>query len=338
MGRITSVTVAVLLSASSLGAASNNFDADMEQAADKIAKVMPACSARMDAGNFSGANAALLATFPEATRNATQSFLLGNILFDADRKQSYALHKAAPVAEPGNPAVAWEWGLEQHRAREYAAALASYQQFSKSRPQLAVSYALQADCLLRLNRIDEAIDAWAKSEAAPEGSLEAMEDLVCAVHREPAPHQRRADLLAKATIQRDVEAAAGLIALDCDFPKDWWNGGPHRTYLAHDAPAVAAALNIPADDIRRRAMACAVECATADHSDPAAVKGILAKHLLVGSSRNLVGQITVHPYSRFRRIHAATRGAHCRPLDPWLASSPIPAGVFLMNRRNARLA
>ena len=53
-----------------------------------------------------------------------------------------------------------------------------------------------------------------------------------------------------------------------------------------------------------------------------------AKPSFSGSSRNLVGQITVHPYSRFLRIHAATRGAHCRPLDPWLASSPIPAGFF----------
>ena len=35
-----------------------------------------------------------------------------------------------------------------------------------------------------------------ESEAAPDGTVETMEDLVCAVHREPAPHHRRADLLA----------------------------------------------------------------------------------------------------------------------------------------------
>src|SRR5690606_25861316 len=32
-----------------------------------------------------------------------------------------------------------------------------------------------------------------------------------------------------------------------------------------------------------------------------------------------------HRVRRFRRLRAATRGAHCRPLDPWLASPPVPA-------------
>jgi hypothetical protein len=39
-----------------------------------------------------------------------------------------------------------------------------------------------------------------------------------------------------------------LIALDCDFPRDWWNRGPHEDYLSHDAPAVTAALKLPQED------------------------------------------------------------------------------------------
>ena len=281
MLRFVLAAIIAFIGARSAVAAGENFDAELRQSAEKIQNVMPDCGKLMEAGDFSGANAKILATFPEATRTAAQSFLLGNILFDADPKQSYALHKAAAKAQPQNVGVLWEWGLEQHRAGEYAGALASYQTFSKAQPGWAPSYALQADCLLRLNRIDDAVRAWRKSEAAPDGTLETMEDLVCTVHRDPAPHGRRAELLAKATKQRDVDAACELIALDCDFPRDWWNGGPQKSYLKHDLPAVQAAINLPADDLRSRAMACAAECATADHEDPAAIKAILTKHRLL---------------------------------------------------------
>ena len=43
----------------------------------------------------------------------------------------------------------------------------------------------------------------------------------------------RADLLLKAA-KGDAEAAERLLALDADFERDWWNGGPHKRYLEHD--------------------------------------------------------------------------------------------------------
>jgi len=157
--------------------------------------------------------------------------------------------------------------------------------------------------------VDEAVAAWRKSEDAPDGSIETMESLVCAVHREPAPYARRADLMAKATRDRAAAAAADatrdraaaaaadLVALDCQFPMDWWNGGPQKTYLAHDAPAVAAALKLPPDDVLGRAMACAAECAAADAEDAGAIKAILLKRRLLidsdGTIPNHGGLLTV---------------------------------------------
>jgi tetratricopeptide (TPR) repeat protein len=281
MIRIVCFAVALLIAAPLLGAAEPDFDAQMRQAAEELQALGPACEKLMNDGDLAGANAKLLAFFPEGSRTPAQSFLLGNLLFEIDRRQSYALHKAADAAEPGNPLVIWEWALEQHRAGEYAGALASYQTYSKARPRTAVSYALQADCLLRLNRIDEAADAWRQSEREPDGSIEMMEDMVCAVHREPAPYQRRAELLAKATKDRDAGAAADLIALDCAFPFDWWHDEPHRPYLAHDAPVVATALKLPADDVRARAIACAADCGAADRDDARAIGEILKKHRLL---------------------------------------------------------
>jgi tetratricopeptide (TPR) repeat protein len=276
------VTSILLLSImSSALAADGDFKAEMQKAAAKIEAVFPASSAKMDGGDFSGANAMLIAAFPNADESAAQSFMLGNVLFDIDRKQSYAFHKTAARLAPDNSNVFWEWALEQHRAGEYAGALASYQIVSKADPNTAETYALQADCLLRLNRIDDAVAAWRKSEDAPNGSIEAMEDIVCTVHREPAPHERRAALLAKATQQRDAKAAGDVIALDCEFPRDWWKAPPAKAYLAHDVPAVLAALNLPADDVLSRAIVCAQECVLADQTNAAAIKAILTKHRLL---------------------------------------------------------
>src|SRR5438874_542410 len=159
--------ISLLLIAATAAADDADFSRRVQQASTALEATVPASIELMNSGDFEGANAKILATFPEANRTAAESFLLGNVLFETDREQSYALHYAAALAAPDNMLVIWEWGFEQHRAGEYAGALAAYQQFSKSRPRSAVSYALQADCLLHLNRLDEAIDAWRKSEDAP---------------------------------------------------------------------------------------------------------------------------------------------------------------------------
>ncbi len=162
---------------------------------------------------------------------------------------------------------------------------------------MAASYALQADCLLRLDRIDEAIAAWRQSEDAPNGNIESMESLVCAIHREPAPYKQRAAYLTKAVQDGDVIAAAQLIALDCEFPDDWWNEGPKTAYLAHDLPAVISALKLPEEDIRVRSLRSVAECAAADEEDKAAIATILGKyHVLIDAEQTLPEPGILIPY------------------------------------------
>jgi len=289
MNKLTFAVLALLCFSSCAFAATTDFDADLQAAAAKLEALLSASGELLTAGDVAGANARLLAAFPEATRTPTESFVLGNMFFELDRKLSYALHKSAAAGDPGNSQIAWEWGVEQHRAGEYAAALESYKKYSADHPQLALPYALEADCYLRLNRVDDAVAAWRKSEDAPQGTVEAMEDMVCAVHREPAPHKIRADLLAKVVKQKDIAAAQDLIALDCQFPIDWWNVGPQSQYLAHDAPIVKDAIkSVGPDDVRVRAIACAIDCMTGDN-DADAIRKIFDKyHLLTDADHTVV--------------------------------------------------
>jgi hypothetical protein len=108
-----------------------------------------------------------------------------------------------------------------------------------------------------------------------------MEEMICAVKREPMPHQRRAELLALAIQKKNIQAASDLIALDCDFPRDWWNGGPYKTFLTHDLAALKAAFKLPPEDDFIRAISCAAECATADSDDKSAIKSSLARYNLL---------------------------------------------------------
>jgi tetratricopeptide (TPR) repeat protein len=257
------------------------FDVQLKEAWAKLRVPSDESNKLMIEGDLAGAKAKLLTVFPEKDRSAAESFLLGNLLFEVDRKLSYSLHKAAAEKAQDNAIVVWEWALQQHRAGEYAGALKSYQVFSKTRPDSAAAYALQADCLLQLNKTDEAIKAWQQSEHARVGTIEQMESLVCTVNRDAVPFAKRVELLTKATRKADADAAAELIALDCAFPFDWWNTKPYDSYLAHDLPAVLAALKLPASDVRVRAMNCAAACAQADQKDAGALKRILAKHNLL---------------------------------------------------------
>src|SRR3954447_23599359 len=121
----------------------DDFNAQLESAGKKLETVMRKADALMKAGDVDGADKKLLSAFPAGSRTAAESFILGNLLFEIDRKLSYELHAAAAKAEPSNIDVAWEWGMEQHRAGEYAGALTYYQQYSKAKPDSAVPYALQ---------------------------------------------------------------------------------------------------------------------------------------------------------------------------------------------------
>src|SRR4051812_634922 len=102
--RMTRVVVALVATttATACFAGAGDFAGDVERASAAVEKVAGASEEKMNAGDFAGANAALLGGFPEATRTPAESFLLGNLLFEVDRKQSYALHGAAAKAEPQN--------------------------------------------------------------------------------------------------------------------------------------------------------------------------------------------------------------------------------------------
>jgi tetratricopeptide (TPR) repeat protein len=257
------------------------FKQDVSQAYKKIEPVIEANDHLLTEGSVTKGDQALLDFFPQSTRTAAQSFFLGSLMFEADPKLSFSLIQAAVSQRPDLSAMDWTWALEQHRAGDYSGALKAYQVYSTNAPEQAAVYALEADCLLRLGRIDEAIAAWRKFEKEPEESIKEMEKVVCMVHREPLPQQQRELLLNKVNQSGDAMAAAELIALDCDYPHDWWKIMPYMDYLDHDVTAVTNALKLPSNDPVIRAINCANDFANARGKDESIIHDILNKYQLI---------------------------------------------------------
>lgn len=214
-------------------AARADVQAEMREASAALQPAMKDAEALVVEGRVEEAKQKLLAVFPAKSRSPVQTLALGDVFFKQDRKTSYALHQEAAQKLPNEPDVQFEWALEQHRAREYDGAAKAYARYTAANPNFAPAYGLLAECLIRSGKIREAVEAWQKSERATEGTITRLESLVCEVHQQDSPDLRRVGLREKAR-QGDIAAARDLIALDADFPVDWWNKVIRADYLERD--------------------------------------------------------------------------------------------------------
>ena len=248
--------------------------AEIAEARAAIRPVLEAAESLVVEGRLDEANQALLAVFPAESRTAAQALTLGNVLFTQEPALSYELHKRAARDLPDEPSAIFEWAMEQHRAKEYPGAAESYAQYAEANPQYAPVLGLQAECLLRTGKIREAVEAWQRSEAAPQGTIEQFESLVCAVNSRKYPDRDRVAFRQKAQ-KGDLDAAARLIALDGAFETDWWNKGPRRNYLEVDLKLLRE-IGLK-ESPRMREILCAGECALAGDKGPGVAES-LRKH------------------------------------------------------------
>jgi tetratricopeptide (TPR) repeat protein len=262
-------------------APSQDIKTEMTAVYERLKPALESAQKLANEGKLDEGNAALLETFPEATRTPVQALMLGNVIWANDPKISYALHKVAFEKLPNQPDAQLEWAMEQHRAGDYAGAVETYSKYSAAAPEYAIAWGLAADCLVRLGRDRDAVQAWKSSEAAQKGSLEGFESMVCEIHRESIPLRKRADYL-KAIEKGDEDAAVALIALDAFYPGDWWNIRANQEFLDRDLIAVRA---LKFSDPRRLdAIECAAACGPAKSGEGKIVQDALAKYRFLTNS------------------------------------------------------
>ena len=266
------LVVAILFGAgSSLRA---DIEAEMAEASQALQPVMHDAQPLLAEGRVDEANQKILATFPEKSRTSVQALVLGNVLFRHDPRLSYALHKRATVELPNEPVAQLEWAMEQHRAGEYGGAARSYAKFIDANPQFGPALGLLSECLIRTGQTRQAVEAWVRSEQGG-GSLEQLESWVCEVHTHTTPDRDRAVLLAKVKTA-NADAAARLVALDCNFEGDWWNRAPQAEYLAKDLEVLRKTKF--ADESMLRETECAARCGLIQAKGEGDVGTVLRKY------------------------------------------------------------
>lgn len=203
----------------------------------EIQAQLPEANDLLAEGKWTAAVNKLTSVHPEATRTIDQSQALASFLFHLHPEESYRLHKAVAAARAGQELPNYMWAVEQHRRGEWKGALESYKTASKLMGDYALSYGLAAECAIRLGQVDEAAKLWDKSENAQTGTLEDFETDVCRIHGPQPKHREREELMSKVT-SGDLDAAVRLIALDLEWPEDWWNSGPNKRFLKADLSAL----------------------------------------------------------------------------------------------------
>lgn len=176
-----------------------------------------------------------LTAVPDDEKTAADYFLLGNVLFEAIPEKALAFHQRAANLEPGVADIQLELAMCLHKTGRFEEAATAYEAYiqsptAKSRGP-GIFDALLADCRIRTGEYAKACDAW---ERVPFRSYRIkISKYVQKIHGNGSPFQRHFDLLARAR-EKDINAAADLILLDCAWDWDWWSVEVNRDFLKAD--------------------------------------------------------------------------------------------------------
>ena len=206
-------------------AAPSGFEAELKEAARRYDHVETAKSDLLLEGDLAGAIRTILDAVPAEQRSAAQALVAGDRLVPLDHAQSLALHEEAYGKDAQQPPVVRAWALEQHRAGRWAEAEALYVGLLALEPgeeEMARLSALRADCLLHLDRPEEACAAWRAADASLHPTE--IEQVAWAVYAPLGPEARRCALLERVRQAKDDrDAPADLILLDLHWDRDLWN-------------------------------------------------------------------------------------------------------------------
>lgn len=176
-------------------------------------------AAKLTVEGYAPAGNQMLVDLADEDGGPLAAYLVANTLFGSDPAASYRLHERALQALPDEPAVALEMAMEQHRRREYAAAIVNYRRLLAARPGSPYA-ALLADCLVRTGQLQAAVQAW--GQAGYDLHPTAIDAAIFEIYGPLKPGQRRGELIAKIE-GGDLTKLTDLILLDLNFDTDWWN-------------------------------------------------------------------------------------------------------------------
>ncbi|MEP3479709.1 MAG: hypothetical protein ABJZ55_10715 [Fuerstiella sp.] len=236
---------------------------------------------------FADANKLWLSAVPDDQKTAADYFLLGNVLFEARPAKALEFHQRAAKLKPDVANIQLELGMCLHKSGQFQEAAKAYQAYLQSSEAKSsgpgVLDALLADCLIQTGQLAKACDAW---ERVPFRSYRInISKFIHKIHGETSPFQRHFGLLTKAR-EKDINAAAHLILLDCKWDWDWWNVEVKRNFLKADMKELGTLFS--AEDPQLRLMQTLAEYHQTDSPNIAQFeKAITNDNVIIGTNPKL---------------------------------------------------
>jgi hypothetical protein len=178
------------------------------------------------AGDLDRAGELVAAAFPE--ESIASEFFVANLLFPHHPAMSLPRHEDVMRYAPHLPEVAFEWGMELHRAGRCEEAIGPYQVAFDDGENAPIA-ALLAHCLLTAGQTAEAVEAF--SRAGYSRYHTQIERWFFDVLGGD-PWNQRAVLIQNASTR--PTAWIDVVLFDLSFPSDWWNERPSRLALTYD--------------------------------------------------------------------------------------------------------
>lgn len=188
-----------------------DFAADQRRAALELAAARQALPELFAAGDLALAEQRLVSSVPADKPSAAHWLQIGDIFAGLDPAFSMRMHGRAYELAPDERAIQVEWAIELQRAGFLAQAAAVYAAIPAREGDARVAL-LEAECLVRLERDEEAVQAWNRVRQSP-AATKLLRFLAQRISSEVTHERRRLDLRA-AIRAGTLEGAEELVFLE----------------------------------------------------------------------------------------------------------------------------
>lgn len=169
-----------------------DFSADQRRAALELSAARQALPELLAAGDLAAAEQRFVSAVPAEKATAAHWLQIGDVFAGLDPAFSMRMHGRAYELAPGERPVEVEWAIELHRAGYLPQAAAVYAAIPDRAGDPRVSL-LEAECLVRLERDAEAVQAWTRLPE-PRAATRLLRHLAERLATGPSDDRRRLEL------------------------------------------------------------------------------------------------------------------------------------------------
>ncbi|MFC7772990.1 tetratricopeptide repeat protein [Flavobacterium sp. GCM10027622] len=170
-------------------------------------------------------------TLVQSAKNEYEKYIIGTILYEIDKEQSFRMQKEAYTTNPNNIYFILEYALALHRKGDFAEAAKLYEQYRSAKPDDYRVHVWLSDCYINLESVDQSLSHWKKGNHA---NNHVGYDFAIQTVYGRADQLKLRNNYRKEIEKGNLQAFYPLISLDMTWELDWWNSNVQEIFLKED--------------------------------------------------------------------------------------------------------